>query len=350
MDNTQKQLLHRIPSAILPWYRENARDLPWRQTSEPYQVWLSEVMLQQTRVEAARGYYIRFLEALPTLSHLAQVEDDRLMKLWEGLGYYNRAKNLKRAARLMIAEHGGQFPSSHQEILNLPGIGPYTAAAIASICFGLPYPAVDGNVLRVYARICAMTDCIDLPAVKKAVTQALSELYQETEPGELNQAIMELGAMVCLPNGAPRCDLCPLASFCRAKAANTQRSYPVKAAKRPRRIETKTVFILTADSDGSLAIEKREEGGLLGGLWALPNIPGELTEQEALATLKDWGINPIQLLKSSRKTHIFTHVEWQMTGYYFSCAALSPRFTWADAQARSDSVALPTAFRQFLSE
>jgi len=235
-------------------------------------------------------------------------------------------------------------------MLALPGIGPYTAAAIASICFGLPYPAVDGNVLRVYARVFAMADCVDLPAVKKAVTEDLSGLYQDVVPGDLNQAIMELGAVVCLPNGAPRCDLCPLSPLCRAKAANAQRSYPVKAVKRPRRIEEKTVFILTADLDGSLAVEKREERGLLGGLWALPNTPGVLTEQEALSMLRGWGVNPTGLLKSSRKTHIFTHVEWQMTGYYFTCATQSSHFIWADAQMRLDSVALPTAFRQFLSE
>ena len=293
-----------------------------------------------------RGYYNRFIDALPTILALAQVDDDRLLKLWEGLGYYSRAKNLKRAAQIIVAEHGGVFPRTHREILALPGIGPYTAGAIGSICFGLPYPAVDGNVLRVYARLMATSDCVDLPAVRTQITDDLSQLYHDTDPGELNQAIMELGATVCLPNGAPRCGSCPLAPLCRAQAAGTQLSYPVRAKKKDRRVEEKTVFILT--SDKSLAVEKRDDTGLLGGLWALPNVPGQLDEDAALALAISWGVEPLELTRSSRKKHIFTHVEWHMIGYYIQCRTQSAQFIWADEDMRAERVALPTAFRQFL--
>ncbi|MCL2827494.1 MAG: A/G-specific adenine glycosylase [Oscillospiraceae bacterium] len=339
-------LLGQIPALILPWYRANARELPWRRDQDPYRVWLSEIMLQQTRVEAVRGYYTRFLDALPTIPALAQADDDRLLKLWEGLGYYNRAKNLKRAAQVIVTEYGGVFPHTHREILALPGIGPYTAGAIGSICFGLPYPAVDGNVLRVYARLMATTDCVDIPAVRMQITENLSHLYHGTDPGALNQAIMELGATICLPNGAPRCGDCPLVSLCRAQAAGTQLAYPVRAKKKARRMEEKTVFILT--SGETLAVEKRGDTGLLGGLWALPNVPGQLDEDAALALAASWGVEPLELTRSSQKKHVFTHVEWHMIGYYIQCRTQSARFVWADKDMRSDRVALPTAFRQFL--
>ena len=344
---TFNQLLAQVPGALLPWYQAHARDLPWRRDQDPYRVWLSEIMLQQTRVEAVKSYYARFLATLPTIEDLARVDDDRLLKLWEGLGYYNRAKNLKRAAGVIVSEYGGKFPETHETILALPGIGPYTAGAIASICFGLPYSAVDGNVLRVYARLTATADCVDLPAVKQAVTDALSALLPGTDPAMFNQALMELGAMVCLPNGAPRCDVCPLAHLCRAKAAGTQLQYPVRLPKRARRAEEMTVFILTT-SDGALAVEKRGPEGLLGGLWALPNAPGILGETEALVLAKSWGVEPLELTQSSRKKHIFTHIQWDMMGYYIQCRVRSSQFVWVSARERAEAVALPTAFRQFL--
>jgi len=346
MKRANNLLLSQIPNLLLPWYRSHARDLPWRKSRNPYPVWLSEIMLQQTRVEAVKGYYARFLTALPTIGDLARVDDDKLMKLWEGLGYYNRAKNLKRAAEVVINKHGGVFPQSYSEILALPGIGPYTAGAVASICFGLPYPAVDGNVLRVYARLTAATDCVDLPAVKQRVSNELAEVISNIDPACFNQAVMELGALVCLPNGAPRCAVCPLAHLCRANAAGEQLQYPVRLKKKARRTEEITVFILTANQ--TLAVEKREPDGLLGGLWALPNIPGDLDERKALALVKNWGAEPVELIKCSRKKHIFTHVEWHMTGYYIQCRRQSSNFTWACDNQRADRVALPTAFRQFL--
>lgn len=341
-------LLRQIPNLLLPWYQANARRLPWRENATPYRVWLSEIMLQQTRVEAAKGYYTRFLDILPTIESLAAVSEDKLLKLWEGLGYYNRAKNLKRAAIVIMDEHEGVFPQTHDEILTLPGIGPYTAGAIASICFALPYPAVDGNVLRVYSRLTELSESIDSATVKKQVTDALAPLYLESDPAELNQAFMELGALICLPNGAPLCDLCPLSHLCRARAAGTMLSYPVRTPKKARRIERKTVFILSCGD--KLAVHKREDTGLLGGLWALPNVPGDLNEHEALQQATDWGVSPTELIYAKQKKHIFTHVEWHMFGYYVNCRTESPQFTWVNETERSDRVALPTAFRQFLAE
>lgn len=304
-------------------------------------------MLQQTRVEAVKGYYTRFLQTLPTIIDLAHVDDDRLMKLWEGLGYYNRARNLKRTAEIITTKYNGIFPQTHGEILSLPGIGPYTAGAIASICFDLPYPAVDGNVLRVWARLTASSDCVDLPLVKKQVTTELETLLHNINPRDFNQAIMELGAIVCLPNGAPLCHVCPLAKLCRAKTAETQLDYPVRLKKQTRRKEKLTVFILTVDD--ALAVEKRSDKGLLAGLWALPAILGELNEKTALDLVSTWDVKPINLTQVNRKKHIFTHIEWDMIGYYIKCQKRNPCFTWVTAKERAAQIALPTAFRQFLS-
>ena len=340
------KILTQIPALLLPWYQANARDLPWRNTREPYHIWLSEVMLQQTRVEAMRGYYARFLGALPTIAALAAAPQEQLMKLWEGLGYYNRARNLQRAAVVIMTEHGGNFPQSYDEILHLPGIGPYTAGAIASICFGLPKPAVDGNVLRVYARLLTLSDCVDDAKVKQQVQDDITRLYANADPAALNQALMELGALICLPNGTPRCAECPLRTICRAAQSDTQMAYPIKAAKRRRRIEQKTVFILYCTD--KLAVEKRPNTGLLANLWALPNVPGHLDETAAIAQVAAWGLAPYELIKFTAKTHIFTHIEWHMTGYQITCNSPAPRFTWITPETRAEKIALPTAFRQFL--
>jgi A/G-specific adenine glycosylase len=247
-----------------------------------------------------------------------------------------------------MGEYDGVFPETHAEVLALPGIGPYTAGAIASICFSLPYPAVDGNVLRVYSRLTELSESIDSLAVKKHVTDALAPLYLESDPAMLNQALMELGALVCLPNGAPLCTACPLSHLCCAYAASTMLSYPIRTPKKARRLETKTVFILTCGD--KLAVHKREESGLLGGLWALPNVSGALNERDALDQAVLWDVKPTELIYAKQKKHIFTHVEWHMRGYYIECRAESPKFTWVSETERSEQVALPTAFRQFLTE
>jgi len=342
-----KDILSRLPGALLPWYRENKRILPWRADREPYHIWLSEIMLQQTRVEAVKGYYTRFLTQLPTVEALAQCEDEVLHKLWEGLGYYSRVRNLKKAAIRIQETYGGVFPRTHAEVLALPGIGDYTAGAICSIAFGLPTPAVDGNVLRVVSRICNDPSPIDLPATKKAVTRALAEIYPE-EAGDFTQALMELGATVCGPNRKPDCDHCPCKAFCRAYAAGTAETLPVKAPKKEKRQEDRTVFILSCD--GRFALQKRPEKGLLAGLWQFPNVAGHLDTAGCISQLGQWGMPLRELHREVSRKHIFTHIQWNMKGIYLEVSRESGEFQWFTKEEIDHQAALPTAFRLFWEE
>ena len=340
-----QQILSALPALLLPWFAANKRELPWRQDREPYHVWLSEIMLQQTRVEAVRGYYTRFLAALPTVEALAAADPDRLHKLWEGLGYYSRVRNLQAAAQKIMVCHGGVFPRDYDSIRALPGVGDYTAGAIGSICFELPTPAVDGNVLRVYTRLLADARPISADATKRAVREALCAVYPAGRCGDFTQALMELGATVCVPNGAPSCAACPLSKLCRARAKDAWQQFPVKAEKKARRIERLTVFVM--ECDGTFAVRKRKSSGLLAGLWEYPNVSGHLDEQEALAQAETWGVRPRNLIKQLVRTHIFTHVQWEMRCYYLDCGERSPQFVWADRAALETQIALPTAFGMF---
>ena len=340
-------ILPRLPGVLLPWYDAGHRDLPWRRDREPYHIWLSEIMLQQTRVEAVKGYYARFLEALPTIEALAQCDDDALHKLWEGLGYYSRVRNLKKAAIAIMENHDGVFPRTFKEVLALPGIGDYTAGAICSIAFGLPTPAVDGNVLRVIARITDDDTPIDLPAYKKAVREQLAEIYPE-RAGDFTQALMELGATLCGPNWAPRCGECPCREFCLARKNGTAEALPVKLPKKGRRMEDMTLFI--SSCDGRYAIRKRPSEGLLADLWEFPHVPGKLDTEAAMETAHNLGLKPVEIFRSSDRKHIFTHIQWQMRGYYLEVSECAEGFTWLTAEEIRRDAALPTAFRQFWEE
>ena len=342
-----KDLLEKLPGALLPWYQENKRELPWRADTIPYHVWLSEIMLQQTRVEAVKGYYARFLDALPTVAHLANCGDDALHKLWEGLGYYSRVRNLKKAAQAVMERYGGEFPGEYEKVLALPGIGEYTAGAVCSICFNLKTPAVDGNVLRVISRISDDATPIDLPAYKKQVTAALAEIYPD-EAGDFTQALMELGATVCGPNRRPDCERCPCKAFCLAAKRGTAERLPVKLPKKGRRQEDMTVFICTCD--GKYATQKRESLGLLADLWQFPNVPGKLEVQQAVDAAREQGLQVTQIRLSLDKTHIFTHVQWNMRGFYMEAAECTGDFRWRTAEEIEREIALPTAFRQFWEE
>ncbi len=337
-------ILQKLPQALLPWYEENKRSLPWRQDREPYHIWLSEIMLQQTRVEAVKGYYTRFLQALPTVRALAQAPENVLYKLWEGLGYYSRVRNLKKAAMVIMDTHAGEFPREHAAVLALPGIGDYTAGAICSIAFGAPTPAVDGNVLRLVSRLTADATPIDSPVYKKQVSAALKEIYP-AQAGDFTQALMELGATLCGPNREPACDSCPCRDFCRGYATGVARELPVKLPKKGRRQEEKTIFILCCD--GQYALLKRPDRGLLAGLWQFPETPGTLEPQAALAYLQALGIQVRELHRQTDKSHIFTHITWQMRGYYLEVDNRTPAFTWLTAEQIQEEAALPTAFRQF---
>jgi len=336
-----------LPGALLPWYDEHKRDLPWRQTRDPYKIWLSEIMLQQTRVEAVKGYYARFLEALPTVAHLAACDEDTLHKLWEGLGYYSRVRNLKKAAQMVVENYGGIFPKTHAEVLSLPGIGAYTAGAICSISYDLPTPAVDGNVLRVVARLLNDPTPIDLPATKVRITEELAEIYPE-EAGDFTQALMELGATLCGPNRQPDCENCPCRDFCLGCKLGTAPALPVKSPKKEKRLEERTVFILSCAD--AYALEKRPVKGLLAGLWQFPNVPGHLELEKALEQLREMGLQPRELYREVYRKHIFTHIIWNMKGIYLEVADTGGSFQWFTKDEINTQAALPTAFRLFWEE
>ena len=338
--------LTKLPGAILPWYRANKRDLPWRQDREPYHIWVSEIMLQQTRVEAVKGYYARFLDRLPDIASLAACDDDELHKLWEGLGYYSRVRNLKKAARVIMESHGGLFPSDHAAVRALPGIGDYTAGAICSIACGLPTPAVDGNVLRVLSRLRADAEPIDLPIVKKRVQRELAEIYPADCPGEFTQALMELGATLCGPNWEPRCGECPCREFC--KGRENWKNYPVKLPKKEKKQENRTVFLL--HSGDKWAVEKRPDKGLLAGLWQFPNEGGHLTAAESVRWAEDKGLHPRNVERSLDRHHIFTHIRWDLRGWFLEVDETAGGFTWMTLEEIDEQAALPTAFRQFREE
>ena len=333
---TTKTVLQDLPGPLLAWYRANARDLPWRRTTDPYQIWVSEIMLQQTRVAAVLGYYARFLETFPTVEALAAAPEERLMKLWEGLGYYSRARNLQKAARI-VAEQGGRFPDTYQDLLALPGVGDYTASAIASAAFGRREAAVDGNVLRVVARISGDGGDIARPDTKARMRAALQAVLPVDAPGDFNQALMELGATVCLPNGAPLCDRCPAADFCTARREERTGELPVKAAKKARRIEARTVFLIFWEK--KVALRRRPGRGLLAGLWEYPNELSPAPCPVEAAGLSD----------GPAGKHIFSHIEWHMTAQIVEADSpeLPEGWVWADRAALERDYAVPNAFQAF---
>ena len=273
-----------IVQPLLSWYDTHARVLPWREHPAPYRVWVSEIMLQQTRVEAVKPYFERFMTALPTIRDLAEAPEDVILKLWEGLGYYNRVRNMQKAARKLVAEYDGQMPADFDAILALPGIGSYTAGAIASIAFGLPYPAVDGNVLRVLSRIEKNYDDILKQSVKRRFEQEVKAVIPADRAGDFSQSLIELGAIVCVPNGAPKCGECPLAALCEAHKNGVETELPKKTPPKSRRIEDKTVLVLV--SDNQAALRKRPAKGLLAGLYELPNLEGYLNSEQVLDYVK----------------------------------------------------------------
>ncbi len=342
-----QSILSRLPGLLLPWFEQNKRDLPWRRDREPYHVWLSEIMLQQTRVEAVKGYYERFLTALPDISALAEAEESALLKLWEGLGYYSRVRNLQKAARVIAERHEGRFPRDYDAIRALPGIGDYTAGAISSICFDEKTPAVDGNVLRVVSRVCDYHGCTDDASVKQHIGQELKQIYPN-EAGAFTQALMELGATVCLPNGQPQCIACPLSRLCRARENGTIDDLPVRAEKKKRKQQDLTVFLLTCGD--KIALRKRPDTGLLAGLYEFPNCQGTLSVQNAIAQADAWGLHPREIKKSVGKKHIFTHIQWNMTGIRLDCGTECPEFIWVTREDLNAHYALPTAFRQFVED
>lgn len=335
---------------LLDWYDANKRDLPWRADPTAYHVWLSEIMLQQTRVEAVKGYYERFLKKLPGIEDLANAQEDMLLKLWEGLGYYNRVRNLQKAAALIMQEYDGQMPGDYQKILQLPGIGSYTAGAISSIAFGLPYPAVDGNVLRVLARLKKDTRDIANATVKAQIEAELKDVMPLDRPGDFNQAMMEIGATVCLPNGAPKCMDCPLNLLCKAYADGSMMDFPKKTLKKGRSVEEKTVLILL-DED-KVALHKRPDKGLLAGLYEFPMLKGHQKKSAVLQYLKELGMETIRITPLTESKHIFSHKEWHMIGYQIRVDELTkvqvPDWIFVGPTETQEKYPIPSAFSAYM--
>lgn len=343
MDNELKKMVE----PLLKWFDQNARILPWRDQPTPYRVWVSEIMLQQTRVEAVKPYYQRFMKALPDVKSLAECPEEELLKLWEGLGYYNRVRNMQIAARTVMEEYHGILPDDAVRLQKLKGIGSYTAGAVASIAYGKAVPAVDGNVLRVISRVLLSREDILKQSVKKTFEEKLRTVMPPNRPGAFNQALMELGAMVCVPNGEPHCMNCPLRELCQAHLQNLTGEIPVKKAKKPRKIEEKTVVIIR---DGEhLAIHKRPEKGLLSGLYELPNTPGKLTQDEAVAWVKEKGFSPIRIRPLEQARHIFSHVEWHMSAYlvWIEDPECQGEYLFVEPSLTEEKYPIPAAFAAY---
>lgn len=334
-----------IVEPLLEWFENHARVLPWREEPAPYRVWVSEIMLQQTRVEAVKPYFERFTKALPDVKALAECEEEILLKLWEGLGYYNRVRNMQKAARTVMEEYEGQLPADYEKLLKLKGIGHYTAGAIASIAYGIPVPAVDGNVLRVISRVTADTSDIMKQSVKNAMEAALLEIIPKDRAGDFNQALMELGATVCVPNGAPLCEQCPWREFCRARQQQSWESIPVKSKAKPRKIEDRTVFVIRIGD--KVVLNKRPEKGLLAGLYEFPNVEGHLSEEEVPGWAKAHGIAAIRIQPLGPAKHIFSHVEWHMIGYVIRVDELEQQddsLLFVDVKETEEKYPIPAAF------
>ncbi len=332
---------------LVAWYKANERDFPWRSDPSPYRVWVSEIMLQQTRIEAALPYFERFMEALPTVRDLAEAKEDLLLKLWEGLGYYSRVRNLQKAARQVMTDFGGKLPDRYEDLLTLAGVGEYTAGAIASIAFSKPVPAVDGNVLRVMARLLNEEGDVMKPAVRKKLSAVVAELISDEEPGAFNQGIMELGETICLPNTMPHCEKCPVRSCCAVAGTERAAQLPTRLAAKIKKKEYRTVLtIVTNEPTPRVLLHRRSPKGLLGGMWELPNV---LTEDSDIPQLlSDWGATLLRQTEAPKGKHIFSHIEWLLNGVVYVTEPFSPPAdcVWVDKQALPQ-YALPTAFRLY---
>ncbi|BEU87631.1 A/G-specific adenine glycosylase [Selenomonas sp. TAMA-11512] len=357
-----------IRDALLTWYRASMRTLPWRDAPTPYHVWISEIMLQQTRVEAVRSYYTRFIDAIPDIPSLAALEEETLLKYWQGLGYYSRARNLKRAAQEVMEKYNGELPRDFDALLSLPGIGRYTAGAILSIAYHLPYPAVDGNVLRVVMRLAGFSLDILQDTTKRRVEEALLPILpdQGKSCSDMTQAFMDLGSSICLPK-KPLCLCCPLSSFCRAYADDLTDALPYRSPKKKRRIEKLTVLRLSCQNQ--LAIRQRSSEGLLANLWELPHLNDYYKKQSLLDLFDDRGYDVTHIEKLPVKKHIFSHIEWHMQGWDIKLASTSPKATgvkeapaaymssdeafpdqlvWASEEDIANRYSIPTAFSYYL--
>lgn len=334
-------MIEDIVEPLLVWYRINKRDLPWRRSMDPYLIWVSEIMLQQTRVEAVIPYFERFTKHLPTIKALATIEEDKLMKLWEGLGYYSRVRNMQKCAKILVENKMETLPCSYEELIKLPGIGPYTAGAVASIAGGERVCAVDGNVLRVISRIIASEENVSDPNTKKEIENLLGKALP-VKSGDFNQSLMELGRVICIP-GNPRCSICPIQKNCLGYEKGIMWRLPIKDKKKDKTEESRTVLLLIYKNQ--VAIRKRPNTGLLASLWEFPNF-------DTISVEEIHRMYSVQYIKeTSPYTHIFTHKIWHMNGYVVILQELSlEALTWVSLEEVKEKYSIPTAFGYFLED
>lgn len=344
-------VLDDITEPLLAWYDSGRRILPWREEPTPYHVWVSEIMLQQTRVEAVKPYYDRFMKRFPGIRELAEAEEEALLKQWEGLGYYNRVRNLNKAAKIIMEEYNGVMPDAYKELLRLPGIGSYTAGAVSSIAYGKKVPAVDGNVLRVLSRLRCDDRDITRQSVKKQIEEELYESMPDKRTGDFNQALMELGAVTCIPAGAPKCEECPWENLCLAHRSGTETDFPVKTKKKARAVEDKTILLIR--DENKAALKKRPSKGLLAGMYEFPWVEGHLTKEEVLEYLRSIGLSVLHIKPLEESKHIFTHKEWHMTGYAVRVDELNKKsnagsFLFVESKEAKEKYPIPSAYAVYL--
>lgn len=336
-----------IVKPLLTWFQKEKRDLPWRHTNDSYKIWISEIMLQQTRVEAVKEYYQRFLKELPTLEDLAEVSEDKLLKLWEGLGYYSRARNLKKCAQAVIGQKKKELPRDYEELIKLPGIGPYAAGSISSIAYGQKNPAIDGNVLRVMTRLHEDDRDIMNPKVRKDYFNKLQKIMPKNTR-DFTESLMELGALVCLPNGLPLCDKCPLSFYCQSYKNQTMLKYPIKKKEKQRKIEEKTIMIM--EYHGLYALQKREDKGLLASMYEFINEDKKMNKEELVNWLKAQEISFERIEELGEAKHIFSHLEWQMNGFLITCKNKKEKFIWASKEELLTKYSIPNAYSKYLKK
>lgn len=340
-----------ISNKLLNWYDKNKRDLPWRDIKDPYGIWVSEIMLQQTQVTTVIPYYDRFMTALPTIADLAQASEAQLHKLWEGLGYYRRVQYMHRAAQILVAEYGGKLPTTRDELIKLPGIGPYTAGAIASMAFGEAVSAIDGNVLRIYSRLHEIDTPIERVVTTSLVNKKVMDDMDPTRPGDFNQALMDLGSRICIPLG-PKCSECPLNKDCKGHLNGTAEDYPVRLPKKARRKESYTILVLY--QDGKIYLTRRPDEGLLARLWSFPMMKNFKSPSEVEEYLKNQGLQVHRIEKLPSSTHLFSHIEWDMIGYAADVRSLSvnegDEGVWITPAMMEQNYSIPTAYKTYVEE
>jgi A/G-specific adenine glycosylase len=332
---------------LLYWFERNLRDLPWRRDRDPYKIWVSEIMLQQTRVDTVIPYFERFMERFPTILDLANAGEDEVVKLWEGLGYYSRARNLHSGVREVQASYGGKVPDTLEEISTIKGVGPYTAGAVLSIAYGKPEPAVDGNVMRVLSRILYITEDIQKAKTRKQFEEAVRGLIAAHNPSFFNQALMELGALICTPR-SPKCEHCPVASHCRAKDMGIQEELPVKGkSKPPKEVGLSVAFLY---HEGKFFIRQRPKKGLLAGLWELPSTEGSV-DMLVLYLQQEYGIQAIGYEHQLNHQHTFSHLQWNMEVYSFHLNQVPPTMEghWIDFDQRNDFT-FPVSYQKIIRQ